>query len=265
VVLDHGVDASVEISVSGGAGVMEQDALTYLLQFAGYPITPEAAMMLRNVKPFDLSVLLNASGNVLATLRNLIAQTRFASTFRHGKFHLFDLVSETPLAELGIGTGLLFPLAQQPQGQGTVFNRFVLQCGRDHQGSTATVAKPLFTVVRDMDHGSVEIKSLLAESERFYGPRQMPVFSAADLAVTRDLETGAPNGCPAGELLADLLARTHAVAPRARAYQADWHRGMPLDVGWNVLLRDGPEQLNGALRRIVSWKLAATGPQIVVL
>jgi hypothetical protein len=97
------------------------------------------------------------------------------------------------------------------------------------------------------------------------GRRQMPVFSAADLAVTRDLETGAPNGCPAGELLADLLARTHAVAPRARAYQADWHRGMPLDVGWNVLLRDGPEQLNGALRRIVSWKLAATGPQIVVL
>jgi len=259
IVTDEPVAPTSVITCSGAVGTTDVDPITFLARIANYPLTPQAQALLDSVDPLSFQFLADASGDIWQAITGqLIPQTKFAATFRHGLIHLYDLMAEAPDAQLGLGAVLMFPLAQQPNrsDERYVYNQFTLKCGRDALNNVS-----LFTVYRDArTGGSAAIKQWLAESERRYGPRAMSDLDCMDLAIERD-SSGKVTGSAAGEALADLLALLMAFQCRLRAYQADWYRGLAVDLNQRVYVTENAQGLDDAAGRVAGLTITATGPQ----
>ncbi len=263
IVTDDPVAPTEAITCSGGVGITDADPLRILADIGGYQWTAEALALLSALDPLAYSYLANVSGPILDAIRGLVPETPFAFTSRHGKLHLIPLLAEAPQVILGLGTGLLFPLAQQPDrtDERYLWNRFKLNCGRNE-----TTGTPLYTVYRDWQHcRSAAMSRWLYESERLYGPRTMPNDASGylDLAVQMDAQAN-PIGCAAGEDLADLLALVHAFQCRQRAYQANWYDGLTADLGWLVELTESAQGILAQRARVAMQTIAATGPLLTL-
>jgi hypothetical protein len=250
------VDPDAEVSVSGGAGITTTHPITYLLQWAGVEPTPATAALLALFSPMDWQGLVNLSGGALSLIRQqYVPQTRWASTFRRGRFALIDLAATAPVLTLSLGSGLLYRLTDQPEAtdESRVFNRFVVACGRDHYASSSSETAALLRIVRDRDHGPTWARDLCARSESLYGPRPMPAeVPAYDLAVQFDAN-GDPVRSAAGEALADLLVRIHALRHRRHTYAVDRLLGLRLNIGDPARLTDPNESLSAVDGRIIEW------------
>ena len=275
IVLTTAVDATHTITCSGGTGITDTDPMTFLLAQANLKLTPEAQQLLIGVEPLDFQLILNNTGAIVGGNgildTQVLPQTEFCGTYLHGRYHLYELLAETPSMPLGIGSGLRFALSTQPAKTDPtrVYNVLTLRCGRDLLAGT-----PLFTIYRDATHGSPAIQAMLTESQRRYGRRPFPDqgdaidnsdqltsgYPALDVAVQYDADSN-PIGSLAGEVLADLLVTVHAFQRDQRAYQMTWWHGMTAQLNWGVPLTEPRYELADAPSRITQWILSATGPQ----
>lgn len=237
------------VSCSGGVATREGHPIETLLRVGGYKLTPRAAQALR-LTDFWQDVLLNSTGDVREIVsRQLVPQTDLVFGFRHGAVDLMPLGGSPGAFRLGVGTGLQYRLREQdaPTTVDSVYNAFEVVCGRP--GATVIIR-------RDSAHGSARIRAKLAASEATWGRRAVQ-WPAADLAIAAD------GTCPAGELLADVLALQHSAPWRFHGYRASWLEGMALGVGQGVLLTDPAESLADAAAVVARRTVLPTGVDLV--
>ena len=200
--------------------------------------------------------LFNAQASVKSLLdERLMPQTTFAKTYVGGKLHLIRLDDPTNQVNLTYTNGLAFRLREQPQqSKATVYNEFIIDCGRSLVGSGAP-----FRILRDPQHGPLDVRELLEASQKKHGRKPyLKIIEAADLALIFDAD-GLPVGCPAGERLGNLYAVVYANEPVSHAYQADRLRGLALERGDRATIPDAVGE-----GFVAATKLSATDSKIVV-
>jgi len=239
-------------------GITNVDPISFYAQVAGLPLSPQAQASLADYfadPRMRLQIVNDQSGNALDIIRTrLVPQTPFAWTQHLGQGDLIDLRTPASGYKMGIGNGLLFrttvQAAQTPSE--SVFNAFELLCGQ---------ADGQYRIRRDKNYASAAIASLLIRSEQANGGRRFLQVPLPDVTVQMD-ENLSPIGCAAGEALADMYARLHAVSHVSHTYQATWLDGLQAELGDYVLLTDSDEDYDDQPTVIVGRAITATGPQL---
>lgn len=257
-----------EISCSGGIGYDNKNPIQFLLDYGGYIVAPEAKPLLaRLATEYNFSVLVNKSSDVVSIINNLIGQTQYVSTFRHGQFFLIDLMAEAPEWRLGIGRGLRFRMPQQDSETPltSVFNRFEIRVSRDVYGSTSSTNLPLWRVYRDKNSGPAALRALCAASEARFGvltypgAGQAPGLDAADLSAVIDKKTGEPMGSPSAELLGNAMVDCCAFPYQPQAYMVSDEIGLSMDLNHRACLSDPKQNLNETPAHVLQISDTATG------
>ena len=246
------------IRAYGVIGITNVDPISFYAQVAGLPLSPQAQASLADYfadPRMRLQIVNDQSGNALDIIRTrLVPQTPFAWTQHLGQADLIDLRTPASGYKMGIGNGLLFrttvQAAQTPSE--SVFNAFELLCGE---------AGSQYRIRRDKNYASAAIASLLTRSEQANGGRRFLQVPLPDVTVQMD-ENLSPIGCVAGEALADMYARLHAVSHVSHTYQATWLDGLQAELGDYVLLTDSDEDYDDQPTVIVGRAITATGPQL---
>lgn len=228
------------VSCSGGAGFVPASPIEFLLDTVGqFPLTASMRALVRAL-PFTFSLLLNDSASVLDIVRQrLIPQTNLVFTFQYGQAHAFPLFPGRQDRTVVLGDQLLYrlPVAQEQTTKDRVFNRITVLCGRNYLASRGTTTAVQHVVVRSPDDGPAQIRDLLARSTASFGIRAMPTpYEAADLIVEERAD--GTTACPAGEVLADFLAATHAFPKLSVSYAVTWEEALTAELGDSVLLVD---------------------------
>lgn len=244
------------VSCAGGVGVEERHPGLFLLEtVGGFKVSARARQALAQ-SPIAFDLLLNARGDVRRIVADqIIPQTDLVLFMRHGAVDALPTAAAPAGMRLGIGHGLIYRLEQQAAETplSSVHNAFEINCGRNAGARSGS----LLTIRRDADHGSEQVRALLARSQRAFGRRAI-TWPALDLAIMRD-SLGVAVACPSGELLGDALARAHAFPWRPHIYRASWLEGLAVELGQRVYLTDADEGLDDAPMTITGRTVRPTG------
>jgi len=256
-----------EVAASGGVGVVRNNAIEYLLSdVAGVRLTPRARLAVATLaRDFPMSVIATSTGSALDIVRQqLIPQTRFAFSMRRGMADLIDLLRPCSNITASVGSNLLFRVRTDDSVDtiDSVYNDFVILCGRDVQGSTSNTPAFIVAVRLSADTAPADLVDVLRKSEALAGKRAVTV-EAYDLAVAYD-DSGNPVDCPAGKTLALTMAELHALPRRTRTYATTWEFGLVTELGDCIRLTDPTEGLTAAEQTIVGREITSTGVRLTM-
>lgn len=253
--------APVSVDCGSGIGLREDGAIPLLLSLGGYALTARASALLDVLRrQFDLSVLLNAQGDVWQIVRDRLgAQTPYVLTQHLGAVDVLDAYGTTPTWTVGVGTGLIgrMDAADTETDTDAVVNALEVACGRD-----AAAGVPLARVYRDATHGPAASRTRCHKSQTLYG-RRYKRLDAADLTVEYDA-FGRVVGSAAGERLADAMLNRHCFPWRALSYLADWWPGVLFEPGDCIRLTDAVEGYVDAPGLVGGVTIGAAGPEVVL-
>lgn len=216
------------VTAGGGIGLATDSIpLTLLRDIGGYRIGAQAERdLLRVAGQFDFTVLLRNSGNVYEVVRDrILPQTDLVLTQHLNEITTLQLNGLTSDGRLAVGQGI-WQRVDQEQSRATsddVWNVIEVLYRRSYLSVDPNSPLTRSAYVVDSDYGG-PIGSLLAESQRLYGRRELRIEAA-------DLITGPHGGLPLGVVrLAETTATLSAMPARPVVYDLTWQAGLSLDL-----------------------------------